>query len=246
MKACRKHLVKNTRFHPPAGSRGLTLIELLVAIVVAALVVSVVFLVYNSALNTIRTQAAWRELIAPADDALEALQRDLRCSLVPRGITNGFFVLRPAGASPSETLSLRLLTAWPGDGSNDWRAYGIREVEYSLRSRGDRGGYALIRQSRPFRIAPAASGPAEETLLPSCAGMQILVYDGNAWTDAWETATGLPQAARLSIQFERPAGPQTLTAETLIPAGHRIQVVSQAGAGSNRPSEPVAGPPFSR
>lgn len=235
----------------PAGRRprwrhGLTLIELLVAITIAVLLVSVVFLVYSAALNTIRTQTAWRELTEPADDALDALQRDLQCSLILRGVTNASFVLHPADNNLPEKLSLRLMTAWPGNGSNDWRTYGIREVEYSLRAQSPTAeGYALIRRSRPFRIAPAASGPTEEILLRSFAGMQILVYNGSAWTNAWETATGLPQAARICLQFELPSGPRTVTSETLIPAGHRIQTATQTGPGSNR-QPAAAGSPFNR
>lgn len=221
--------------------RGLTLIELLVAMAIAVLLVGVVFLIYGTALNTIRAQKVWRENLEPAEDVLDMIQRDILCSLAPRGITNPPFVLRPADEGRPDTLSLRLFTAWPGEGSNDWRAYAVHEVEYSLRAQSATGPYALIRQCRPFRTADSTSAPVLGTpprlgrgkpcprrgKLACLAGMEILVYDGSAWTNAWATASGIPQAARIMLQLELPSGPRTITAETLIPAGHRIKAPTQ-------------------
>ncbi|MBU4199896.1 MAG: prepilin-type N-terminal cleavage/methylation domain-containing protein [Verrucomicrobia bacterium] len=237
------------RYFPYGARHGLTLIELLVAIAIAVLLVGVVYLVYGNALNTIRAQTAWRESLEPAEDALDTLQRDIMCSLALRGTTNPPFVLTPASKDESKNSTLCFFTAWPGEGSNDWRAYGIREVEYALRVESATGQYALIRQCRPFRISAAADGlpaapsvgapftaPPAETLLRSVAGMQILVYDGTEWTNAWgtdATAGRLPQAARISLQLEHSPVPRTVSSEVLIPAGHRIKAPAQIEKAAN-------------
>lgn len=270
---------------PPRARQGLTLIELLVAIAIVVLLVSVVFLVYGAVLNTIRTQTFRRENLDPAAEAMDALQRDLLCSLAPRGVPHAPFTLTPAGDETPAAFSLRLFTARPGGGSNDWRAYGIHEVEYALQRDGAAERFALLRRSRPFRIAsppagwapipaprgadgprqreaadarfhpgtettstdavkgtamPRADAPSNgmaafvtDTLLRSLAGMEIQVYDGRAWTNAWGTgnATGaLPQAARVKLRLDLPAGPRTIVVATLIPAGHTIAPAGPSSA----------------
>jgi prepilin-type N-terminal cleavage/methylation domain-containing protein len=246
---------------PSCSRQGLTLIELLVAIAIALLLVAVVYMVYGAALNTIRAQNAWRESLEPAADALDLFQRDVVCALILRGSTNASFVLSPATEEKTTASTLHFYTAEPGAGSNDWQAYGIREVKYSLRPDDIKGRLALIRQSRQFRIPsvgapagnaspcdagglllPGRSTPAEpgamdaaetnpppEILLRSLAAMQILVYDGMAWTNAWGAgpkAGALPQAARVTLRLELPSGPRTVALETLIPSGHKINAPS--------------------
>jgi len=218
------------RCFPSLPKSGLTLIELLMALAIAVLLVGTVFLVYATALNTIRTQASWRENLEPAEDALDVLQRDILCSLIPRNITNLPFVLHPADAGQPDTLSLRMFTTRPGEGSNDWRTYGIQDVEYSVRAQNSTTSYTLVRQCHPFRTATGAADPAEETLLQSLAEMQILVYDGNEWTNAWETPAQIPQAARITFILQLPSGRRTLATETLIPAGHKIKAPTKVGS----------------
>lgn len=245
-----------------ASRHGLTLIELLVAVAILVILIGVVYLVYGTTLNTLRTQAGRREKLEPAADALYALQSDLLGALALRAATNPPFMLAPAGKGAPETFTLRLFTTWPGEGSNDWRAYGIREVEYALQQDTTEGQYALIRRCRPFRVpapafdpgalpaSPPAGGPFSSgrdggsasntvTLLRSIAGLQVLVYDGSAWTNTWAAGAAggaLPQAARISLQIGDPAAAQTLSLETLIPAGHKIK--APASAGESNPPRP--------
>ncbi len=220
----------------PGPRQGLTLVELLAAVAILALLVGVVFLVYGTVLNTLRNQAVGRESLEPAAEALDALQRDLLGALALRGATNPPFILAPAGEGAPETFTLRLFTAWPGEGSNDWRTYGIREVEYALRKESAAEAYALVRRRRPFRVPPPAAEAAAasaETLLRPVAGVQILVYDGNAWTNAWgagAAAGALPKAARISLRIGDPSAPRTLELETLIPAGNKIKAPARAPA----------------
>ncbi len=216
--------------------KGLTLIELLVAVAVISLLAGVAFLVFGSTLNTIRAQAAWREHRAPAADALEVLRQDLLGALVPRGTGQPPFALVPAGSNGAVSFSLRLFTARPGSAPDDWRAYGIDAVDYAVGTNDPRGSLALFRRCRPLRPGPAGAeadavraAPAAP-LLPGLVGIDLQVYDGKNWTNAWPAGdgAGLPRAARIRLQVEQPGGRLALAATTLIPAGHRITAPARA------------------
>ena len=196
--------------------QGLTLIELLVAIAITVLLIGVVYLVYGTALNMIRAQTFRRESLEPAAEAMDVLRRDLLCSLAPRGLTNPPFVLIPAAAGEPGDFSLRFFTARSGAGSNDWRAYGIDEVEYALQTNGAPARYALVRQCRPFRIAPAA---ARGLLAPSRSDV-VVPQPGRTGRPAAESR---PRATSV---FGRPARRAAPDGEILLNslAGLKIQV----------------------
>jgi prepilin-type N-terminal cleavage/methylation domain-containing protein len=237
------------RRNPPRN--GLTLIELLIAIAITVLLVGVVGLIYGAALNTLRHQALGRAALQPAADALATLQRDLVGALAPQDGSNAAFALVPGGAAGPGSFSLHFFTTRPGAGSNDWRAYGIHEVAYALEAEAVTGCYALVRLARPFRTTaplfnaaaataggspPAVSGA--EVIARSLAGLELLVSDGENWTNTWTGGAAdnaLPRAARITLQLAPPAGTRRLSSETLIPAGHTIRAaggtnLSRAGA----------------
>jgi type II secretory pathway component PulJ len=214
----------------------LTLIELLIAIAITVLLVGVVGLIYGAALNTLRHQALGRAALQPAADALATLQRDLVGALAPQGGSNAAFALVPGGAAGPGSFSLHFFTTRPGAGSNDWRAYGIHEVAYALEAEAVTGCYALVRLARPFRTtAPlfnAAAVSGAEVIARSLAGLELLVSDGENWTNTWTGGAAdnaLPRAARITLQLAPPAGTRRLSSETLIPAGHTIR----AAGGTN-------------
>lgn len=206
------------------SAAGLTLIELLLAIAIAVLLLGVTSLVYLTTLNTLRAQISWRSQWTPAEDAWMTLQQDLLGATALRGSTNPSFVLRPFSAKQPEVFTLNLYTTCPAVGSNnDWRAYGISQVEYALQAQNQTGVFALIRYCHPYRLTNNALENKTEEFLCQLTQMQIELYNGHSWTNAWETVAEVPQAARVAMQIELPSGPRTMVAETLIPAGQQIQ-----------------------
>ena len=207
----------------PASASGLTLIELLVALALAGLLVGIVLMIHSTTLYSTRLQMTEADILAPVEDALQALQNDLLGSLIPGGCTNPF-LLFPNTDQTSE-LRLRLFSARP-ESAPDWRSYSIEEVTYTLRAEQD-GRYALQCQRQPWRAELSA---APLTMARAIIDMQIQLYDGQAWTNTWEGHSRLPQAARVWLLLELPNGTQALTMETLIPAGHRLPPSPMASA----------------
>ena len=202
--------------------KGMTLIELLLAISIAVLLVGVVFLVYRTILNTTRSQSLWRSSLSPAVAALDVLNRDLTCSLIPLGLTNTPFVLDPE--TNGRTATRLCFATTETASSNNWEYYDIVEVQYLLRSTFGTDKYSLIRQCRLFRTQSNDPYSPEEELVGNVQQFRVDLFDGNEWTNRWgtESADGIPRAARIRISIMHEAGTQILESEALIPAGHHI------------------------
>jgi len=200
----------------------MTLIELLLAMGMAALLAVVVFSVYSSVLNTIRAQTLWRNTMSPAVAALHVLDRDLTCSLIPSGLSNAPFIL-DSRTHEGTTTQLFFTTAYSAFLDN-LRNYEIYQVRYALRSAGVTGKYSLIRQCWPFRVPQADARVTEEELVKNVTQFQMQVFNGDQWTNQWgmKDADGLPLAARVKIVVRHDVGFRTTHSEVLIPAGHRI------------------------
>lgn len=203
--------------------KGMTLIELLIAMAIAVLLAGLVFSVYRTVLNTIRTQTLWRDSLSPAVAALDALNRDFTCSLIPLGLTNAPFVL---DTETNGLTAVRLCFATAETASSgDRKDYDIVHVQYLLRSASGPSGYSLVRQCWPLRAPSGDAGsPGEEVVVKDLDRFQIELFDGNQWTNRWgtESAESIPEAARVRISFSDEAGTRILESEILIPAGHRI------------------------
>ncbi|MFC1461460.1 PilW family protein, partial [Verrucomicrobiota bacterium] len=160
--------------------KGMTLIELLLAVSIAVLLTGIVFLVYRTVLNTIRSQSLWRSSFSPAVAALDVLNRDFTCSLVPLGLTNAPFVLDP-GTNGQAATRLCFATAETAS-SNDWEHYDIVQVQYLLRSGSGTNGHSLIRQCWPFRTHSNHPDSLEEELLNDVQQFHVELFDGSQWT----------------------------------------------------------------
>lgn len=212
--------------------QALTLIELLVAMGIAALLAAVVFSVYTAALNTLDSQSRWRAGAYPVASALDALASDLAGAAIPWGATNPPFVLE-SGREDAGGIRLHFFTASPLNAAQSRElfrseqassAYAIREMGYHLAVSNAAGTNATSRTWRTFRIDYPEGALSNRDMWPNVYAVSLEVYDGNLWTNKWGEGTNnttLPQAARITLAI----GNETIarrSAEILIPAGRRI------------------------
>ena len=206
--------------------KGMTLIELLMAIAIAGLLALVAFMVYSSVLKTIQAQTLRHNTSLPAVKALDVLNRDLTCSMILFGESNAPFLLN-SGTDGKTTTQLCFTTGIPGS-SDTLRHYEIYRVCYMLRSANDKAVYSLVRQYRPFRVSLSDENVLEEELVKNVKMFQVEVFDGDKWTNQWGTKPddGIPCVARVTIDIGHDDHRQTIQSEVLIPAGNRISVQS--------------------
>ncbi len=210
----------------------MTLLELLLAMGMAIMLIVIAFSVYSTVMSTIRAQSLRRATRSPAVEALDLMNHNLTCSLIPLGLTNAPFIL-DTKTNGKTAVRLRFFTTENSTYSNDWKHYDIIQIQYMLRSCNVTNGYSLIRQRWSFRMTlqdklirlpTADSHSPEEKLVTNINKFQIEVFNGQEWTNQWgiEQSEGIPQAARISIDIGQTMNSHTLKSETIIPAGHCI------------------------
>ncbi len=193
---------------------GTTLLELLAATSIAALIFSVLFAVYFAAIQTAGRQAGGRGAAAAAD-ALDVLARDFMCAMVPANLTNPPFWLAES-TNDVPGMICRFYTAEPWSPDSSPRLYAVRAVQVQLLPGPSAGAYILERLSQPLPAAADGTNIIRETWAPIRA-LAMAAGDGETWSNRW-SGDDLPRAVRLKLQHGE-APDQAYAMEIAIPAG---------------------------
>ena len=207
------------RVSPPGGGGqvggfgAFTLIEVLLAIAISAVILAALNTVFFGALHLRLTTTRALDAALPLEQALASLRRDLLSALPPgtnRDLTgdfksgadvNGVGMTQPGG------LELYTASGVIGDAA-PWGD--LQRVFYQLRDPAGRTftlGKDLIRGVTRNLLSTAAENPVEQRLMGGVERLQFDCYDGNDWRNSWDTSlgdTGLPQAVRVRIQLAAP------------------------------------------
>ena len=206
----------------PECCRGMTLIELLIAVSVSALVTVVVLSVYG-AVNASRTLQRSGRFVA-AYRALDAIRRDLACAIQPGA--DGVAALRLEnhegsldGRRPISSLDICATVLNPDDPIQN---AGLMRAQYSVKQNPatDTGGIlARISSGIPDGKPPATS--TTNLLLRNVTEFRVTVFDGQTWTNRWESrpARPLPKAANVTLSWSTGSTSETASAFVPIPAG---------------------------
>lgn len=195
--------------------RGLTLIEVLVALAIASIVFGVVFLLYRTAASTaLRQNDRERSLYAPVP-ALAALRDDLR-AMVPSQIdpSNRFHLATTKLAENRAASRLNFLF-WQPDPTNrnsiwndalhvEWTVWGADTPTASL-----------------VRITSRLTGPAgrfdtTNVWMTDVRDFSVQVYDGEKWQTTWppegdSSKQPEPVSARITLEHGDGATPRIAT-----------------------------------
>ncbi len=202
-----------------------TLIELLLAIVIFAMVLAAVNAVFFGAMRLRQKTAASASKALPVELTLTTLRRDLAGIVMPGGTFAG--VLDSAASiqgSTEQNVGTEIFTT---SGSfRETQPWGdIQKVAYVLRDPTNRvasGGRDLVRVVKR-NLQPALEEQAEEQrLMSDVSRIDFTFYDGTSWRASWNStneATTLPRAIKVEITVEpelsppgaRPAQPLSRT-----------------------------------
>ena len=213
--------------HLGRSSSGFTLLELMVALAIAALLVATLFAAYHAATRTARHQVLRERGTAAAARVADQVGRDLRCAFHVPETPALRFLLQPPDADRPGVLAL--CTAVPPAGGTDLRWFQTDRVLYV------RQDHALLRIVQPL---PEERGEAVRTniLARGLLGFAVEARAGTDWTNAWTgtDAAPLPRAARVRVVAAGLSGGPEKVVETeiLIPAGRTFTSrLERAGAG---------------
>lgn len=194
--------------------RGFTLIEILLAVGIFAIVLFAMNTVFFSALKLERATTRSVDERAPLNQAWAVLRRDLRGALPPQ--TNSYLLPRDfivtggsgrLAANQAGTLEFYTTTGR----LNDLDPWGeVQRVRYELVPAADLSsgpGQDLVRVVTRNILATTTEDEAEEFLIGNVESLEFQCFDGGAWLSAWDTTAadaGLPQAVRVRLLLVAP------------------------------------------
>lgn len=232
------------------SSFGFTLVELMLALSIAAVLLGLVFSLYFTVSRTVDGQRDRRAGATAMMYALDRLARDLTSALPVPGHREGGFLLETEDSARGPIsrvvfCTTRALPSYTGEAQDlldeerdprdqrDTRWFEIVEVaywlEYAPRERG-----RLMRTERPL-VGPEALEPARTNVLAvGVDQFHVRVRPENEWVDAWEIKADdeeavWPRAARIDlVPDDRARGARPQTVDVLIPTGRVIEPADQA------------------
>jgi prepilin-type N-terminal cleavage/methylation domain-containing protein len=219
--------------HRRLSRSGMTLIELILAIALASLVVTLVFSVYRTVSTTLQGQDDRRRGADAVADAVQKIARDITCTFAPESDEACKFTLEKGDSAPAAS-QLSFCTAVLPEGETDLRWFELHRVAYHI-GKDSKGGVVLYRENRPLAGPGAFSPPVTNVLATSVESFHISVYNGSEWNDEWGTAeAGCPRAARIELTATYGTGTKTFQTEVLIPVGNSVSsTVSRARVPAN-------------
>ena len=202
--------------------RAFTLIEMILAIGVAALVLLSIHTVLFAGLRLRDATSNMVDAATPVDLALATMRRDLQCAVTPtNGTTKVLSGDFRAGSVNSPgvngNVAVEMFTATGALSANaPWGD--IQRVTYELRPPADNSapGQDLVRSIMRNLLSTATPNVEDQLMLSGVQRITFSCYDGSQWQNSWDTTgvtsanTNLPVAVRVDIQFanqDNSAGP---------------------------------------
>ena len=188
---------------------GFTLMELVLAMGICAIVLAAINAVFFSALRlrAVTMQAVDESL--PVQRALTTLRRDLQCAMPPltNGVLSGDFKVGDVTSlGLNQNVNIELYTTTGALHENEpWAE--VQRVTYELRASAagpSAPGKDLIRSVTRNLLATITPSPDDQWMMGNVASVDFDCYDGTQWRNAWDTTAGntnLPVAVRVRIQL---------------------------------------------
>ena len=191
-------------------NQAFTLIEVLLAVGIFAIVLFAINTVFFSALKLERATTRAVDERAPLNQALAMLRRDLQGAVQP--MTNSYVLTRDFksgaqggfGAKAGASLEFYTTTGV----INDDDAWGdVQKIRYELVEAADRTtakGKELVRVITRNILPTTTAQEEEQSLVSNVESIEFLCYNGSDWRSTWDTTTGdvgLPLAVRVRIQL---------------------------------------------
>ncbi|MBW2030505.1 MAG: prepilin-type N-terminal cleavage/methylation domain-containing protein [Deltaproteobacteria bacterium] len=211
-------------FKSSKGRSGFTLLEIMIAMVICAVVFSVIYSAYSGTFRNRERVESQANLYMAARIALERMVEDLESAYLPlemqdegpEGSEPGFAAfageeteLEGRRADTLEFLSRAHVSFWEGE-----RPLGIAKIIYRVRRHSDSEGFDLYRSDR----SPFEGEDQDEEGFLLCEGLYSVKFsyhdeEGDAY-EAWDSRgeehrNSLPPRVSITLEFLDPSDPET-------------------------------------
>lgn len=196
------------------NANAFTLVEMILAIGVAAIVLVAVNAVLFTALHLREVTTDAVDAATPVDQAFTFLRRDLQCCVTP---TNGTSKILSGGfragngltsGGVADPVAVEMFTATGAlSASSPWAD--IQRVTYELKNSTDGSGRRDFYRSVTRNLLSTAATPdvTDQLMLSGVESVKFACYDGARWQENWDTSdatslnTNLPLAVRVDIRM---------------------------------------------
>ncbi|MEX2673649.1 MAG: type II secretion system protein GspJ [Phycisphaeraceae bacterium] len=204
-------------------ARGLTLMEVVVAMVVVSLMMAALYAGFAAALSAQRSGRDAVQRLQGVSEAMRFLQADLQGTMQPGRAIGGQWITENTEDATLSQLTLRsnvgdvaidyagLTTSDLGGGvaigESEPRGGDVQEINWSLRPRGD--GYDLVRGTTRNLLTTEAVTFNERIILQNIQTIELRYYDGQEWRNEWESdleGEALPAAVEIIIELAEAPG----------------------------------------
>lgn len=188
----------------PRQPRAFTLLELLVATAMTAVLAGSLYATLHIAFQAQRTAAHAVENVRRAELAAELIRRDLESAIVPRGILAGVFYGED-GVTASGRAADAVALHCTADGGQETEGVGdVRMVEFACETAEDGRGLVLLRRVTLNLLSTNVQEPVEEVICRDVRSFELVYFDGTDWVDSWDSAAqdnALPLAVGVTIEL---------------------------------------------
>jgi type II secretion system protein J len=211
---------------PPKADRGFTLVELMLAILILAIMMSIV---YGVVVSTVSAARRVEEITASSEVGpaiLTRIRADLESAFLPK---DGEFFLggkRAGGGSDRDRLDfISSEVAYGAENDvEEPRFHCINEVGYQvLDSRKDPNAGVLYRREDFFIDADPLKGGHLTEMYDRVRSLSFRYYDGEEWKPEWSSKVkkGLPKAVEIELKIlvtdrDNPAKEQTFKTTVML------------------------------
>ncbi|MFI5357951.1 MAG: type II secretion system protein GspJ [Opitutales bacterium] len=223
---------------------GFTLLEIIVATAVAAIVLLVINGTFFSALRLNNTTRDRLDTDLTVQRTLGIVRADLAGLMLPGGVLTGQLQTTLASSLNQGTYGDQVgPDLYTNTGRIDgWGPFSeVQMVDYYLAPANDGSNRKnLIRVVTRNLLPVLNTTPDVQTLLTGVANATVDFYDGTDWTDAWDSSTSLtlPTAIRFQLVLagDQPGGPARAPIELVVPVVVETATsLAQAGTGGALP-----------
>ncbi len=184
--------------------RAFTLIEVLLAVSIFAIVLVAINTVFYSALRLRQRTAETLSESLPVQQVLAIMRRDLRGTLPPVGILASSFKDGLVGSGTVQSSGLEFFTT-TGVLTDDAPWGDVQKVTYQLTDSLDRSrarGKDLIRSVTRNLLTTALEEPEGQRLAGNVESLEFWCFNGTDWRNTWDTTMGdtnLPVAVKVRL-----------------------------------------------
>ncbi len=190
--------------HVIRSENGFTLLEILVATAISALIMAMLSTSFKSIITSIEDMTGYTEFYENLNMAIYRIDKDISNTYFTIENKNLCFISETIGANSvinfvsviHNDINLRF------DITKEYHYSDIREVGYSLLPGADRKGeMKLIRRESPHFDKDPEKGGESNILLNNVTGLIFEFKSGNDWVKKWDTRINskIPEAVRTTL-----------------------------------------------